>query len=401
MQVERVMIDELDCDPANVRAHDAKNLDAIKSSLKRFGQQKPIVVNEKGIVIAGNGTPTAARALGWDSINIITTELDGVNATAYAIADNRTGELAEWDEEALAKQLSALQIEDEALVEAAGFSDEELTALVDEVTGITEGNTDPDEVPEVPEEPTAQPGQIWQLGDHRLMCGDSTSADDVAALMDGQRADMVFTDPPYGMFLDTDWSGIQGSMKSMGAKAGTSGNKYKKVIGDHDDFTPELIDTIFASFSYCKEIFVWGADYFAELIPNKNDGSWLVWDKRKESQAEAIGAEFELCWSKAKHKRRMLRHDWFGFLSSSNPTEARNRVHPTQKPTSLCEDVMSQWGKTGGIVADLYGGSGTTLIACEKTSRYCRMMELSPAYCDVIIKRWEDFTGQTAELVNG
>jgi len=135
MQVERVMIDELDCDPANVRAHDAKNLDAIKSSLKRFGQQKPIVVNEKGIVIAGNGTLTAARALGWDSINIITTELDGVNATAYAIADNRTGELAEWDEEALAKQLSALQIEDEALVEAAGFSDEELTALVDEVVG--------------------------------------------------------------------------------------------------------------------------------------------------------------------------------------------------------------------------------------------------------------------------
>ena len=135
MQVERVMIDELDCDPANVRAHDSKNLDAIKSSLKRFGQLKPIVVNEKGIVIAGNGTLTAARALGWDSINIITTELDGVNATAYAIADNRTGELAEWDNEALAKQLSALQIEDEALVEAAGFSDAELTALVDEVVG--------------------------------------------------------------------------------------------------------------------------------------------------------------------------------------------------------------------------------------------------------------------------
>ena len=136
MQVERVMIDELDCDPANVRAHDSKNLDAIKSCLRRFGQQKPIVVNEKGIVIAGNGTLTAARALGWDSINIVKTVLEGSEATAYAIADNRTGELAEWDEEALAKQLSALQIEDEALVEAAGFSDAELTALVDEVAGL-------------------------------------------------------------------------------------------------------------------------------------------------------------------------------------------------------------------------------------------------------------------------
>ena len=136
MQIERVMIDELDCDPANVRAHDSKNLDAIKSSLRRFGQQKPIVVNEKGIVIAGNGTLTAARALGWDSINIVKTVLEGSEATAYAIADNRTGELAEWDEEALAKQLSALQIEDEALVEAAGFSDAELTALVNETTGM-------------------------------------------------------------------------------------------------------------------------------------------------------------------------------------------------------------------------------------------------------------------------
>lgn len=131
MQVERVMIDELDCDPANVRAHDSKNLDAIKSSLRRFGQQKPIVVNEKGIVIAGNGTLTAARALGWDSINIVKTVLEGSEATAYAIADNRTGELAEWDEEALAKQLSALQIEDEALVEAAGFSDEEITKILE------------------------------------------------------------------------------------------------------------------------------------------------------------------------------------------------------------------------------------------------------------------------------
>ena len=146
MQVERVMIDELDCAPANVRAHDSKNLDAIKSSLRRFGQQKPIVVNEKGIVIAGNGTLTAARALGWDSINIVKTVLEGSEATAYAIADNRTGELAEWDEEALAKQLSALQIEDEALVEAAGFTDAELTAIVNGATGFQPDATSTKEI---------------------------------------------------------------------------------------------------------------------------------------------------------------------------------------------------------------------------------------------------------------
>jgi len=131
METKRIKIDELACDPANVRAHDAKNLDAIKGSLQRFGQQKPIVVDEKGIVIAGNGTLTAARALGWDAINIVRTELAGAEATAYAIADNRTAELAERDDEALAKQLSALQIEDEALVEEAGFSDEEITKILE------------------------------------------------------------------------------------------------------------------------------------------------------------------------------------------------------------------------------------------------------------------------------
>ena len=141
MQSERIDISELACDPANVRAHDSKNLDAIKGSLKRFGQQKPIVIDGKGIVIAGNGTLTAARALGWDAINVVRTELAGSEATAYAIADNRTAELAEWDDEALAKQLSALQIEDEALVEAAGFTDAELTALVDEVVGEPRSGT--------------------------------------------------------------------------------------------------------------------------------------------------------------------------------------------------------------------------------------------------------------------
>jgi ParB-like chromosome segregation protein Spo0J len=146
METQRISIAELACDPANVRAHDAKNLDAIKGSLQRFGQQKPIVVDEKGIVVAGNGTLTAARALGWDSINVVQTDLAGAEAVAYAIADNRTAELAEWDDEALAKQLSALQIEDEALVEAAGFSDAELTDLVNGVTGFQPDGTSTKEI---------------------------------------------------------------------------------------------------------------------------------------------------------------------------------------------------------------------------------------------------------------
>lgn len=212
--------------------------------------------------------------------------------------------------------------------------------------------------------------------------------------------DFVLTDPPYGMFLDTDFSNIIGSLKSIGRKKNTRGNKYEKVIGDNEDFNPKLIETIFENFGDCKEIFLFGADYFAELIPHKNNGSWCCWDKRKDSQADAIGSEFELIWSKQKHKRRMLRHDWFGFLSSQNQQDARNRRHPTQKPVTLLVDILEQWGKDAKTVIDLYGGSGSTLIAAEQTDRTCYMMELDPHYCDVIISRWEQFTGQKAKKIS-
>lgn len=252
---------------------------------------------------------------------------------------------------------------------------------------------------EPPKEPKSKLGDIYSLGRHRLMCGDSTDKATVELLMNGNKADMVLSDPPYGMFLDTDFSNIKGSMKSIGRKNHTKGNKYDKVIGDNEDFTPELITTFFENFAYCKEMFLFGADFFAEILPNKNEGSWLVWDKRKESQADAIGSEFELCWSKSKHKRRMLRHDWFGFLSSQNGADARNRVHPTQKPITLLVDIIEQWGNRCNNIVDLYGGSGSTLIACEQLNRNCYMMELDPKYIDVIIERWEQFTGEKAILI--
>tara|TARA_R110000824_G_scaffold30340_1_gene99997 strand:- start:10 stop:1236 length:1227 start_codon:yes stop_codon:yes gene_type:complete len=408
MQVERVMIDELDCDPANVRAHDSKNLDAIKSSLKRFGQQKPIVVNEKGIVIAGNGTLTAARALGWDSINIITTELDGVNATAYAIADNRTGELAEWDNEALAKQLSALQIEDEALVEAAGFSDAELTALVDEVTGITEGNTDPDEVPEVPEEPTAQAGQIWQLGSHRLMCGDSTSAEDVAALMDGQKADMVFTDPPYGISL-----GFETPKQAKARNRRTDGLVVENDNLKDDELQAFLTTSICLAAEHTSE---GGAFYVCSPIGKEVKKFIQAWeDSGLHYQSGLVWNKSSLSLSRHDYhpKHEIIHYGWkkgaaHRWLSDRKQTSvfdfqkpSRSESHPTSKPVGLVLYFVGNVSQQKDSVLDLFLGSGSTLIACEQTGRKCYGMELSPAYCDVIVKRWEDFTGQTAELVNG
>ena len=225
-----------------------------------------------------------------------------------------------------------------------------------------------------PETPITVLGDLYEIGEHRLLCGDSTDSDQVAKLMNGQKADMVFTDPPYGMFLDTVYA-VTEKVK---------GKKYDKVIGDNKDFSPELINTIFACFSDTKEIFIWGADYFAELIPEKNKGSWVVWDKKIESLDKSIGSAFELCWSKQKHKREIVRILWNGFTAKE---KNEKRTHPTQKPIKLATFFFDNWGKQNDLVADLYLGSGTTMVASHQLKRKCYGMELDPKYCDVIVKR--------------
>lgn len=387
MTIKEIAIKDLIEYENNPRINDGA-VEAVAESIKNFGFKVPIIIDKNNVIVAGHTRKKAAEMLGLDVAPcIIADDLTPAQVKAFRVADNKTAELAEWDMSKLETELAELADIDFDM-SVFGFDEEE-----PEPAEITE-----DEPPEVDEEsePVAQLGDIWQLGRHRLMCGDSTDPLNIDILMQGKKADMVLSDPPYGMFLDTDFSDIKGSLKSIGNKNHTTGNKYDKVIGDNEDFSPELINTFFTNFNYCKEMFLFGADYFAELLQNKNDGSWLVWDKRKESQADAIGSEFELIWSKSKHKRRMLRHDWFGFLSSENSQDARNRVHPTQKPITLLADIINQWGKDCNIIVDLYGGSGSTLIACEQLNRVCYMLELDPKYCDVIIKRWETLTGEKA-----
>ncbi len=391
LKIEYLPIKALKPYEKNTRKHQKKDVDNIARSIEKYGMCDAIGIwGEQNIIVEGHGRMLACKQLGMTEVPCVRLDhLTDEQRREYAIAHNATAELSDWDLDILPDELAELDLSDFDF--DFGIKDEE------EETEIVE-----DEAPEVDEdaEPIAKLGDIWQLGRHRLMCGDSTDKATVELLMDGKKADMVLSDPPYGMFLDTDFSDIKGSMKSIGRKNRTQGNKYDKVIGDNEDFTPELITTFFENFGYCKEMFLFGADYFAEILPDKNEGSWLVWDKRKESQANAIGSEFELCWSKSKHKRRMLRHDWFGFLSSQNGADARNRVHPTQKPITLLVDIIEQWGKDCENIIDLYGGSGSTLIACEQLDRTCYMMELDPKYCDVIIKRWETLTGEKAVLIN-
>ena len=388
-------IKDLKSDHKNARKRTDRSASLIAESLKRYGAARSIVIDEDGRILAGNGTVEGAKKAGITNVRIIEAEGDELIAVrraglsedekvGLALADNRSSDLSEWDQ----AMLHSLSQEHDL---SPWFEQEDLNELL-AVTELPpeEGKTDPDDVPEPPTDPITKPGDLWILGNHRLLCGDSTDVLAVERLMDGKKADMVFTDPPYGMKLDTDYSSMEGK---LGIKAGKS---YKPVAGDNDDFKPELIQTLFGLFGYCEEVFLWGADYYAELLVEKNEGSWIVWDKRRdEKQDKGFGSTFELCWSKARHKRDMARIEWFGCFSGA---ESRNRVHPTQKPVALAEWFFERWGNGRTVVADLYGGSGSTLIACEKTSRHCRMMELDPAYCDVIVKRWEDFTGKKAIL---
>ena len=394
MQIIQRKIEDLIPYVNNSRTHSDEQIAQIAASIKEFGWTNPILIDGDNGIIAGHGRVMAARKLKYKQVPTI--ELKNLTETqrkAYIIADNRLALNAGWDNEMLTIELNDLLADGFAL-DILGFDPKELAALLE--PEVVEGLTDEDAVPDVPDDPKTKLGDIYQLGNHRLMCGDSTSIDAVDKLMDGQKADMVFTDPPYGMFLNADYSDMDSKFK--GSKGG---NKYDKVIGDHNDFTPELINTIFACFSYCKEIFMWGADYYAELLPNKNEGSWVVWDKRGDESADKMyGSTFELCWSKARHKRMMARVKWAGIFGMEKEHD-KKRVHPTQKPVELVVwffDYFSLKDKT--IVVDLYGGSGSTLIASEKVGKKAFVMELDPKYCDVIVKRWEDFTGKKATLVN-
>jgi site-specific DNA-methyltransferase (adenine-specific) len=376
MKIETLQIKDLTPDPQNARQHDDKNLKAIQGSLKEFGQRKPIVITEAGVIVAGNGTVEAAKRLGWLKIDAVRVPGDWTpeQTKAFALADNRTAELAAWSPEVLASQLVEL--------EAAGFEIEEFgfekIEVAEEPREIVE-----DKVPESAPQRSSL-GDVWQLGRHRLMVGDSFNLDSVEKLMNGEKAELVFCDPPYGMNLDADYS------KMVNTKIGLTGKKYSNIIDDNKDFDPSFILDFF---SYCEEIVLFGFDYYADKLPA---GTPLVWDKRVEEKFDSvIGSAFELIWSKKKRKREIIRHE---YSSWGARFADGNKAHPTMKPVGMLTKVLDL--TKGNLVVDLFLGSGSTLIACEQTDRTCYGMELDPKYCDVIIARWESLTGQTAQLLS-
>ena len=333
--------------------------------------------NGELVVIAGNMRLKACQDVGLKEIptKILPQNTPIEKLKAYTIKDNVAFGEHDWNE--LANSWDVEELTEWGL-DIPNFDVNNLEAEEDDFA-VPDGGTETDIVL----------GDLFEIGEHRLLCGDSTDSDQVAKLMNGQKADMVFTDPPYGMFLDTDYSKIKGTENSIGFKGNKTGNKYDKIIGDNEDFTPELINTIFASFPKTKEIFIWGADYFVDLLPNYGkDGSWLVWNKRSsEAQQRGIGNCFELCWSLNKHKRFVLDFEWFGFLSKDDPNEARNRQHPSMKPSKLISRMINEFCKDATIIVDIFLGSGTTMLATHQLKRKCYGMELDPKYCQVIVDR--------------
>ena len=377
----------------NSRTHDDAQIAQIAASIKEFGWTNPILVDGERGIIAGHGRLMAARKLGMTEVPVI--ELKDLTPTqkkAYIIADNRLALNAGWDNQLLTIELNEL-LADKFSLDLLGFNADELNALLNPIE-VTEGLTDEDDVPEPPPEPITKLGDVWILGNHRLMCGDSTSIDAVDKLMDGQKADMVFTDPPYGVSYT---GGLQNSAK------GLQGNAREMIKNDDIDLYEEAV-TI-ASMVCNGPVFM----FYADTVPfglyrgiESVGGeviALLIW--KKKGGYGALGASY-----KPNHEPCVLwkkKGDRLNFIGSTaenriweEDKEGVNKLHPTQKPVAIPKRAIGN--HNANIVLDLFGGSGSTMIACEELGRKARVMELDPKYCDVIVKRWENFTGKKAVL---
>jgi len=387
MNVDVVLIDDLELDPNNARRHSKKNLDAIAGSLERFGQRKPIVV-WRNRVVAGNGTLVAARSLGWRAISVARCpdDWDELQVKAFALADNRSAELAEWDEQVLNAQLQELELA-EFDVEAIGF---ETTVELEPVVE--------DEIPEVVE-PKSKLGDVWQLGRHRLMCGDSTVVENVDKLLQGKKADMAFTDPPYGVAYT---GGIQFTGRNTGEAVF---NNREMIENDDVDLYADVIKVLAAKVDGACYIWFSDSNLLSLYSAAKKFGdvhAMILWVKN--GGYSAMNANY-----KQKHEPCLYwkpKNTTLKFIGATTETtiwdlskDGRNEFHPTQKPVALAAKAITNHDAKS--VLDVFGGSGSTLIACEQTDRTCFMMELDPKYVDVIIARWEKLTGDTAVLIEG
>jgi len=364
----------------NSRTHSEAQVAQIAGSIKEFGFNNPVLIDEDNGIIAGHGRVMAAQKLGLQAVPCIRlAHLSDTQRKAYVIADNRLALNAGWDDQMLTVELQELDSESFDL-SLLGFEADELNALLNPIKE-TEGLTDEDEVPEVPEEPKTKPGDIYKLGRHRLMCGDSTSIDAVEKLMDGNKVDLIFTDPPYNVAFN-----------------GRSG-KHEVIKNDNlseqefENFITEVCNTI--QLIDPKAYYIWcNWDFYGALQGKLPYKACIVWAKNVFGMGQGYRHQHEFCLFNGKIDEVVKNESDLWSIKKDT-----KYVHPTQKPVALSVRAFGNHIKLTNVL-DLFGGSGSTLIGAEQTGRTCYAMELDPKYCDVIVKRWEDFTGQKAELCN-
>jgi DNA modification methylase len=395
-EFRRVPASQLKANPKNWREHPPEQQRAMKGVLDEIGIAGALLARETadGLeLIDGHLRTEMADDTAWP---VLILDVNENEADVLLASVDPIGALAKTNADQLASLLGQIETENADL-------DSLLRDLEKSIpTQIVDGETDPDDIPTDDRiEKRCEPGDLWIMGRHRLLCGDSTSADDMERAFALGDIGCVLTDPPYGISLDTDYFKIIESKKIVNRNGGRQiiGNDYKRVLGDEKPFDASALSELFCD---VEEQFWFGANYYRRSLGGTDlDGSWLVWDKRPsgwndggESIDDVFGSAFELIWTKQKHQQRVLRKQWAGFTARNRGME---RSHPTEKPVDLLVELLERWSPNACGVADPFAGSGTCVIACEQTGRTCYAMEIDPQYCDVILARWEAFTGSKVE----
>jgi len=379
MQIKLAEISNIKPYENNPRKLSEQAIEKVAMSLKEYGFRQPIVVDKDMVIVAGHTRYRASKKLGLKQVPIsVIDNLSKEQINAYRIADNRTAEESEWDSELLKMEIKELEVKDFKL-DLLGFNEDQLNDILFEEK---QGLTDEDEVPETPEKPISKLGDIWKLGNHRVMCGDSTFIDNIDLVTKKEKIDMVFTDPPYNI----DYQGVKDKRKIKNDKM------------DDESF----VDFLTSSLLGCETMYVCCSWQFAHLFREamikiaRKPKAMIIWDKVNPAQhLDKYFKQHEIIYYYGDFGgQKTLRGDVW------NLKRKKNTLHPTMKPVELITMALTDQ-KDKKTVYDGFLGSGSTLIACEKLDRICYGMELDPKYCDVIVKRWENFTGKKAELENG
>lgn len=367
----------------NAKRHTRKQVQMVANSIKEFGFNQPIVIDKNNVVIVGHGRLEAARLLGMKEVPTVTVKLSEEQAAAYRLADNKLNE-SEWDMSLVIEELKGLS---PAMIDLTGFEKKLIPLQSDE----------DDEVPEISGKVTSRTGDVYDLGRHRVVCGDCTNDGVINRLMGSNRIDLIITDPPYGIDIIKNSPRLREgkNLGTIGAENKAKIGRYKPVAGDDTTDIARAFYEKWKGFSDGQIIF--GGNYFTDFLPPSR--GWIVWDKKNGG---TTFADAEIAWTSFDKSIRLYEFLWSGMRRGGpRRDEGKLRSHPTQKPVGLLLDIISEWAGEVSIIGDPFLGSGSSLIACEKTGKACYGIEIDPYYVDVIVQRYVEYTGSKNIIKNG